>query len=247
MAIISETGHAKNVANFQKLITAVTGLGTAYNPSKESIKLTALNHQLSTAKTAIHAFNAAEATWKNSVKVREQAFDPFGKLITRVGSALKASGSSPLIDETALSIIRKLQGRRATPKRTPEEIQATEAEGKSVKEISTSQMSYDSRLSNFDKLIKLLATVPEYAPNETELSIDGLNALYEQLSSTNSEVINTEVPLSNARIARNEVLYTPLTGLIDLAADVKMYVKSVFGATSPQFKSISGLSFTTAK
>ena len=36
MAKISETGHAKNVANFGTLITVVKGFKTAYDPSKQS-------------------------------------------------------------------------------------------------------------------------------------------------------------------------------------------------------------------
>jgi len=37
MASTSETGHAKNVANFEDLISFCTGYGTAYNPSKAAI------------------------------------------------------------------------------------------------------------------------------------------------------------------------------------------------------------------
>jgi hypothetical protein len=40
MASTSETGHAKNVANFQDLIAFVKGYGTTYNPSKSALKLT---------------------------------------------------------------------------------------------------------------------------------------------------------------------------------------------------------------
>lgn len=53
-----------------------------------------------------------------------------------------------------------------------EEKQAAQAEGKEVNEISSCQMSYDSRLDNFDKLAKLFASVPEYAPNPTELTTE---------------------------------------------------------------------------
>ena len=53
MASTSETGHAKNVANYEKLITDVTTLGIAYNPSKTNLKLTALNTQITAAKAAI--------------------------------------------------------------------------------------------------------------------------------------------------------------------------------------------------
>ncbi len=247
MSNVSETGHAKNVANFEKLVVNVSGLGAAYNPSRGSIQLSALNDLLGNAKAVISNLNQAESVYKNATSAREVAFDPLSKLITRVGNSLKASASSSATDDQATTLIRKLQGRRATPKMSDEEKKAAEAEGKTVKETSSSQMSFDSRLDNFDKLIKLLASVPEYAPNETELSVAGLTTLYNDLSSKNLDVVNAEVPLTNARIARNNVLYTPLTGIVDISADVKMYVKSVFGASAPQYKAISGLTFTTSR
>ncbi|MDA3929757.1 MAG: hypothetical protein PF541_12460 [Prolixibacteraceae bacterium] len=129
---------------------------------------------------------------------------------------------------------------------TEEEKQAA-AEGKEVNQSSSSQMSYDSRLDNFDKYIKLLASVPEYAPNETELTTESLTALYSDLSAKNTAVINATVPLNNARITRDQVLYTPLSGVVDISVDVKTYVKSVFGATAPQYKAISGLTFIKRK
>ncbi len=39
MASTTETGNAKNVANFEDMISFVTGYGVTYNPSKNSIKL----------------------------------------------------------------------------------------------------------------------------------------------------------------------------------------------------------------
>lgn len=50
MASTSETGNAKNVANFEDLISFCTGYGTAYNPNKASIKLSALNVHLTSEK-----------------------------------------------------------------------------------------------------------------------------------------------------------------------------------------------------
>ena len=37
MASTSETGHAKNIANFQDLISFCQGYGVTYNPTKESL------------------------------------------------------------------------------------------------------------------------------------------------------------------------------------------------------------------
>ena len=245
MASTSETGHAKNVANFEKLIAETSAFGETFNPSKATLKLTALNTQLATAKAAIAAVNSAEPAYKNAVSARDAAFAPLGKLITRINNALKASDTTVQEDESALTLVRKLQGRRATAKKTEDEKKALAAEGKEVVEISSSQMSFDSRLENFDRLIKLLSSIPAYAPNEAELKVAALTALYNDLKAKNMAVINAEIPLSTARIARNEVLYKQNAGIVDITVDVKNYVKSVFGATSPQYKLISNIKFTS--
>ena len=39
MSSTTETGHAKNVANFQNLIAFVTGYGATYSLSKNALKL----------------------------------------------------------------------------------------------------------------------------------------------------------------------------------------------------------------
>ena len=243
MASTSETGHAKNVANLDELISFVGGYGAVYNPSKSAIKLLALQALSTAAKTAIGAVNSANPAYSNAVAAREVAFAPLGKLTTRILNALKATDTTTQVDESAQTIVRKLQGRRATPKKTEDEVKALAAEGKEVNEISTSQMSYDSRLDNFDKLIKLLTSVPLYAPNEAELKVAALTTLYNDLKTKNATVIAAATPLSNARITRNDVMYKPNTGLVDIALDTKTYIKSVFGASSPQYKQISKLGF----
>ena len=64
------------------------------------------------------------------------------------------------------------------------------------------------------------------------------------MSTKNTAVINATTDLSNARINRNKVLYFKSTGLYDIAQEVKKYVKSVFGASSPQYKQVSKIKFT---
>jgi hypothetical protein len=247
MASTSETGHAKNVANFGNLISYVSGYGTTYNPSKASIKLPALNTRLTGAKTALNSTNAAMAAYKNSIYARSGAFKPLSELVTRVLNAIKATDTAEQVDETANSIGRKIKGVRATPGKTKEEKLALAAKGKELKEISSSQMSFDSRLENFDKLIKFLSSIPVYTPNEAGLKVTALIALYNDLKAKNTAVVNAIIILSNARIKRNDLLYKLNTGLVDTALDVKTYIKSVFGVSSPQYKQISGIKFKTEK
>jgi hypothetical protein len=44
-------------------------------------------------------------------------------------------------------------------------------------------------------------------------------------------------------MSRNDILYKPDTGLIDTASAAKSYIRSLFGATSPEIKQLSGLTF----
>lgn len=147
------------------------------------------------------------------------------------------------MDESVKTLVRKLQGTRATAKISEEDKQKLATEGKEVNQISASQMGYDNRLENFYKLIMLLTSIPQYNPNEEDLKISTLTAIYEDLKAKNSAVVDAYTPLSNARIARNKVMYTPLTGLVDIASDAKTYIKSVFGASSPQYKQVTKLEF----
>jgi hypothetical protein len=247
MASTSEIGHAKNVANFEALITYITSLGAAYNPSRVAIKLAALQTQLTSAKASITAINAAFPAYSNAVAAREAAFVPLGKLVTRVGNALKATDASPQVIDNAKTIIRKLQGYRAKQKKTEPVPANAEATATEPKTISISQLSFDNRLDNFDKLIKLVASIPQYAPNEADLKVTALTSVHTDLKTKNLAVITAEAPLINARIARNVVLYATITGVFDISADVKVYIKSIYGATSEQYKAVGGLIFKKYK
>lgn len=238
-----ESGHAKNVANFDEFLSYVQGYGESYNPTREALKLLAMQAASKNSKAAIDAVNAALPAYTKAVAAREVAFGPVSKLVTRVMNFLKSIASTDHIHENALTYARKIQGRRAVAKRTEQQIQADAAAGTEVIEKSASQMSYDNRLDNFDKFIKLLSSFDQYAPNEADLKVASLSALYADLMKKNSEVIAASTPLSNARIARDTVLYKDDSGLVDIALDAKAYIKAVFGASSPQYKQVSKLTF----
>lgn len=243
MASTSEQGHNRNAVNFDNLIIICTSYGATYNPNKAAIKIPAMQAQAITVKNSVAGMNGLVPAYKIAVDARIAAFKPLDKIITRANNALKASDTTIEIINTAQTIVRKLQGRRATPKKTEEQKKVAADAGKEIVEISTSQMSYDSRIDNLDKLIKLLLSVAAYAPNETELKVAALTALYTDLKAKNLAVVNAETLLSNARVARNITMYKDDIGLVDVANDVKTYVKSVYGATSPQYKQVCALKF----
>jgi hypothetical protein len=200
MKNVSETGHAKNLAKFDELVSFVSAYGTDYNPTKSSLNLEALQTLLSESRLTLSAVNLALPAYSNVIAARDVAFKPLNKLVTRVMNALKAVDTSLQVDDNVRTLSRKIQGVRAKAKSTDEEKEALAAEGKKLVEISSSQTSFDFRLENFDKLIKLLSSIPLYAPNETDLKVTSLTAMHQDMVSKNAAVIAASMPLSNARI-----------------------------------------------
>lgn len=240
----SESGHAVNVANFNALTTFVTGYGETYNPSNNLIKLPALQEMSAVGAEILGGVNAAISAYNAAVAARELLFEPLSKLVTRVMSFLKASGVPAQVYDQVNAVARKVKGTRASAIIKPEPPVEGAEPVPEPKQVSASQMSYDSRAENFGKLVQLLSAIEEYNPNENDLKIEALGAHFENMKAKNNAVIAAEVPLSNVRIVRNNFLYAETTGLVDVALTVKNYVKAVFGATSPQYKQVGNIKFT---
>ena len=110
MASTSETGHARNVANFEQLLTYIAGYGTVYNPSKAALKLAAMQALATNAKNAVGVVNSSFPPYSNAVAAREIAFLPLSKLVSRVMSILKSTDTSTQVDDSAKTFARKIQG-----------------------------------------------------------------------------------------------------------------------------------------
>lgn len=246
MASTSETGHAKNVANFEDLIAKCTGFGPAYNPTKNSIKIAAMTTLLNSARNSLQTLKTTKTVYDNATNSREIAFANLKKLCTRVVNALGATDSAKQTVADAKTINRKIQGKRADNKTTSPLVPPTDTTTPPVpdfSQISVSQQSYDSLIDNFSKLIVSVTAEPLYIPNEIDLKVTALNTTLTNLKTANTGVINVTPAYRTALISRNTSLYQPDTGLVYIALEVKKYVKSVFGAKSTQYAEISGIQF----
>jgi len=247
MASRSEIGNAKNVANFDVLIAFILSYLDVFKPSRRAIEYASLLVVAGNAKKSMESVNDATSAEDGAIAARKVAFAPFNKLITRVINSVRSTDTPKEVDNQVLTLVRKLRGTRATPKKSEEEKKALAAAGKEVNEISGSQLGFPDRLENFDKLIRLLAGISLYTPNETELKLTELTALYNTLSVLNNAAVSAQLSAGKARNLRQEVLYNNKTGLVALALDTKSYIRSLFGATSKEYKQISKLKFVVIK
>ena len=239
MSSTSEVGNLKNVTNFGTLISFTTGYGANYAPSNTAIQLTELNTKKTTAESDLELVKDTEIPLNKIRGERIALFEPLKRLSTRVIGVFQSCGATKETIEKAIAINRKIQGKRAPG------LPKTKIDGKDNPDtISTSQQSYDRQADFFLELIKLAESEAKYNPSETELTTANMKIYQQQLFIINQTVKDIYIPYSNAIIALDKTLYTPETGLVDLAYTTKNYIKSAFGASSPQYKQVSGIKFT---
>lgn len=232
MSSISETGHAKNVANFISLKSICVSKGSEYKHPNPNCSCKAMETKITESQKAVEKVNTLEQSVSLVVKARSTAFTSLNSIVRRAFEMLKASGTPATTAEAARALKNRITGANTKKKSTSSERSA-----------SNSQMSYDMRLDNFDKFIKLLQAAPEYNPTVKDLSVDALTDLHNTLLDKNSEVVNAIIPLNQARIARDGIMYAEVTGIIDVANSVKAYIKALYGKDSPEVKQITALKF----
>lgn len=237
MPTFNETGHAKNVANFEDMVNFVIGLGGTYNPTKNSLKLPQLNTLLTQGKADLSNVTIKSTAYNNAVNLRMDTFEHLESLATRVINALKVTDATTQMLKDARGIVNKIMGKRTKT------LQPQDPNAPAPSSISVSQQSYDQLIEHFNKLIELVKTEPSYTPNESEVKIATLTLTLTGMKTANNNVSTSYVGVTNARMARDKTLYKPSTGLVDIALQVKAYVKSIYGATSAEYKQINKISF----
>jgi len=93
---VSETGHAKNVANFQSLISFCSGFGAIYNPSKESLKIPQLQSFLQSVQVKMNSTVTQRTLFNNATNSRRNAFSDLKPLSTKITNAFAVSGAEQL-------------------------------------------------------------------------------------------------------------------------------------------------------
>lgn len=237
---ISETGHAINVANFETLITVCIGHGAVYNPVNPAIQVPQLQAKLLLAQQKLNATVAQKAVFNTAVNERIEAFSNLEVLCTQVYNAFAVSGATPLDISDLQTINKKIQGQSKK--------KATASPGTPAPaEVSTSQQSYDSKLNFFTNFIQYLQAKPIYNPNENHLKMPILQTKLAYMTLKNQNVDTAVFSYNQSLNDRNDELYNPTLGLVQTSKEVKKYAKSIFGATSPEYKQLNSIEFKVLK
>src|SRR5205085_1526861 len=235
----TESGDRKVIDNYRQIIDHITA-DANYNPAHPLITRIALAAHHTAASAADDATDTAAAPYKMAVNARQEVFGPLSTLIRRSFAMMKASGAAQGELNDAQTQVRKITGTRKSPKKKADpNTPAAEAD----KQHSASQMSFANRRGNVGAYVETLANVPSYNPNENELKLASMQALVADLDDKNNAVSAAFVPLSQARGARDGILYLDEDSVVNRAALIKAYVAAAFGRDSQLYKAIKGLEF----
>ena len=96
-------------------------------------------------------------------------------------------------------------------------------------------------------MVALMTAEPLYTPNEAHLTVATNTTLLADMEGANDDVINAVPAWKNSMASRNARLYDDADSVFERQKLVKEYVKSLYGANSPQYGQVKGLEFKTIK
>lgn len=236
MASNIETGHGVNISNF-KLLLDKCAVVPNYNPSNPDITIPSMTMRWQTADGAHQTVITAVSQSKDPINQRELLFKPHDKLITRTLNYFESTKANKSVKKDAKGLADKIRGFKTKipklPDGTPDPAH-----------VSQAHLSYVQRQLAFKQLIDLLAADPNYAPNESEVSIATLQGLHTSMKTANDNIGTIIAPVQSARVTRDNALYKAETGLVDIALACKDYIISLLGARKPETKLFTSIKFT---
>ena len=243
----NQSSIGTNLVNLGELIERVSTFGAKYNPVRSEFTIPRLIELQGSIDILISQVQTAENIDNNSIATRALAFKSNDGLVTHAINSFSISGASEQSIRQAESKVRAYRNIRVSDKPSEEDIATAKAEGKNLRINTMHSATFDKKTENMGDFIDFLANSPEYGPNESDISIEGLSAKLAELKSKNKNCSKTSAELDAVRRNRDIAMFAKGTGMVDLAMGVKKYVKSVFGATSIQYKEISDLKFKNIK
>ncbi len=100
---MAETGHAKNVENWQKMIAACTGF-VGYKPSNANLELVAMTALLADVNARMDSVQTSIVPWKNKVADRENIYTGVRPRTTQILAAFKTGFLLGFADEAHGSV-----------------------------------------------------------------------------------------------------------------------------------------------
>lgn len=232
MASTSETGHAINIAQYKLIIDTVTTFGSLYAPTNINLTVAKMTSQWSDEAALQSAYLDAWDKTKMPINAREILYLKMDSVTRRSKSVYISSDATKQDKDNAKKIAAKILGDNVKVKKL--------ANGEpDPAHISNSQLSFVNKAGNFEQLLNIYAVDSNYDTNEADLKLTAMQSLLSDIKAANETVNGKNVEAGKFRKLRDHGLYDVETGIIDRSLACKEYVKGLFGASSPEARSVT--------
>lgn len=238
---MADTTESKFITNFETCVTQIGTLGAAYKPPNPIAELAALQSlltQILAVRTIFQQKEASEETARNS---RESLFRNVPSYASDLINYCKSFGVPENVLTNLQSFVREIRGVRAEPK--PKALPGANA----PKTVSAAQTTYPSIAEHFANLVEAVRTIPNFNPSEDKFKLATLDEFIESLRQANTNVTAADAETSTARQALDVLLYTGANCVINSVKAAKPYIRAVFGADNPVYRTLTGFKFNMPK
>lgn len=251
---------AYNVAALDKVLGLAAKVSDSYKPSNASIDRTALTALLEESRKSVTAVLKAEGDLVSAINKRQEAFDKLPLLGTQIMGLAESGG----MNQSDLQDLNKMRKRfRSQPfsagiLRNNGTAQKTSSGGQAeqtISEVSSAsgdtsvrknrQLSYDNKVVTLESIIKFLEVHPSYNPAEPEFTIAGLKEKLAALHAHNTAINDAKSELIRSRVQAKKMIFDHQTGITGKARMTKKYLRTILGANTEMYKSISRIKFKT--
>jgi len=232
MASISEKSFGQRYTKGRELVEYLKLLPT-YAPGNTLLEVTSMGTLLDNALTANSNVSSKLSTLQTERDARLVMYESQTGLINKCGqirdyiASIEAKGKKSVDYKKVQSAVKKMRGKRLTPKPKPKEEGAP-----APKTSSTSEVSFGSVLSTAFEILEVIKGNALYAPSNTALTVANFTALLSTIDAKNKLIAQRREEYDDAVEGRMS-LYVDLQNRI---TKVKLALASQYGKTSNEYK-----------
>lgn len=230
---VSETSYGARIGNAEKLVAALQNFN-GYQAIKPEYTINSYTDLINSTKAQNTTVAGKKQSYSLAVDNRIQIFEKgtlaISKVLSPINGTVKVSYGRTSKEATDVAgIIAKIRGANIRKNSTASPDEAT---------VSQSYQSYNSKAQFFSDLIVNLTNFgTNYEPANNTLKIAGLNDIYTNAISANSNVMDKFTQFVQINSTRIDKYYE----LSQTAIRIKDSVKAQYGYTSTEYSLIKGL------
>ncbi|MBS2097455.1 hypothetical protein [Carboxylicivirga linearis] len=210
---LTETGMASKLQAANNFITYLKSQ-SSYTPPSPDLTVSHLEEVLKTASESHEKVSVIQAECAMARGQRNIVMKPLSKTALAVKDLMASIDIVEEVYQSIKALCDKITGSRRL-----------------------SQQGTEARVDHFSQMIDVLKGLDNYAPAREELQISQLESFLQQMKDGINNVYTCENKLKHAQTIQKEA-FNGDNGLYGITRRIKLYLKSLFGARSAQYKEV---------